>query len=126
MVQEGVELGPKKRKPRGRDRFSQQASHLVFATQEADIIGLIGNHVTDKVKVNLHMFGSSMEHWIGGEIGGTNIITPKDWWRRESHTKFTKKGMQPLELNNSVGEDFIFNFCVEASNSSLFPAAPRN
>ena len=33
------------------------------------------NHVTDKVNVDLNMFGPLMLNWIGREVYGTNVVT---------------------------------------------------
>ena len=74
-----VELGPKLSKAGGRNGFGQKVSKLIFAANEAHMESLLSYHIPNKVEVNFHMFSSSMEDRVGGEVSSTNIVTPKSW-----------------------------------------------
>jgi hypothetical protein len=51
---------------------------LVTAGQELDVKSPGGNHITNKVKINFHVFSTGVEHRIGRQIGSHYIITPKN------------------------------------------------
>ena len=36
------------------------------------------HHFKNKMKVNFKLFDPCMKHGVGGKIGGTNVVTPKD------------------------------------------------
>jgi len=60
-----VELAPKEGKMGSGEGFGEDVDKLVTTGQEVDIKCFGGNHITNKVKVNFHVFFTSVEHRIG-------------------------------------------------------------
>ena len=54
------------------------------------IKGLGSNHVPHKMEVNFNVLGSCMKNRIGGEVCGSNVVTPKNWRSGFGETKFKK------------------------------------
>jgi hypothetical protein len=54
----------------------KMSTRLILARDESDVESLGGNFVTNEVKVDFNMFGSSMKGRVGGEVCGANVVTP--------------------------------------------------
>jgi hypothetical protein len=48
------------------------------------------NSLTNKVKINLNMFGTLVLDWIGGEVNSTDVVTIDDGGSAERAAKLTK------------------------------------
>jgi hypothetical protein len=56
--------------------LGQQISKLISAGNEANNESFVGYHIANKMEINLHMFCASMKDWVGGEVSGSNVVTP--------------------------------------------------
>ena len=48
------------------------------------------NFITNKVKINSHMFYVRMKNWIGTQVGGADIILVDSWRMFGKDTKLKK------------------------------------
>ena len=60
------------------------------------------NHVTDKMYINLNMFGPLMLNRVGRQIDGTNIITVDNSGSRKRRVQLTKKVTKPCSLSYNI------------------------
>ena len=52
---------------------------LVISWDETNLKGMMGNLNTNKMKINLHVFSTSMNLWIC-KWHGPNVVTPKNFF----------------------------------------------
>jgi hypothetical protein len=105
------EIAPEFKKSMSWKTLSEDISELINCGDEFDHEILSKNSFSDKVEINLNVFGSSMEDWVRGNSQGGDIITPQNRWISEINAKVFEKGMNPTKLcrNNSQGSILRFN-----------------
>jgi hypothetical protein len=68
------------------------------------------NSLSDKVEVDLNVFGALMLNWVGGHIDGTDVVTKHQCGTAKRGVQFLEKLTQPGGLGNSIGHRAILDF----------------
>jgi hypothetical protein len=63
-----------------------------------------GDSLSDKMKINLHMFGALMLNGIGGEIHGADVVVVYDSASRRWTLELMEQLAQPGGLSHAVGD----------------------
>lgn len=83
------------------------------------------NHVTDKIHINLNMFGSLMLNRVGRQIDGTNIITVDKSGSRKRKMQLTKKVTKPCSLSYDISNTPVLGFDTRTGDGVLSLGRPR-
>jgi hypothetical protein len=84
------------------------------------------NLLSDKMKINLHMFGALMLNGVGGEIHDADVVTvDKDASRRRG-LELVEQLSQPSGLNHTVGNGTILDLSAGAGDNGLALGRPEN
>ena len=84
-----VEFVTEKLKAMRNQRYGEDVSNLILSGAIPYIKTSSSNTVMNKVKVNFDVFCASMKSRICNEVGGSNVVTPKNWWARKKEAKFS-------------------------------------
>ena len=84
-----VEFVTEKLKAMRNQRYGEDVSNLILSGAIPYIKTSSSNTVMNKVKVNFDVFCTSMKSRICSEVGGSNVVTPKNWWARKKEAKFS-------------------------------------
>jgi hypothetical protein len=55
--------------------FGHNVSQLFSSFEKSNMYQAKAELIPEKVIVNLHMFGVSMEDWVGSELNGIDVVT---------------------------------------------------
>jgi hypothetical protein len=69
-----------------------------------------GDSLSDKMKINLHMFGVLMLNRVGGEVHGADIVTVDESAPRRQTLELMKQLAQPGGLSHVVGNGAVLGF----------------
>jgi hypothetical protein len=68
--------------------------------------------LSDKIKINLHMFGALMLNGVGGEVHGTDIVAVDESALRRRTLELMEQLAQPGGLNHIIGDGVVLGFCA--------------
>ena len=83
-----VEFVTEKLKAMRNQRFSEDVSNLILSGVIPYIKTSSSNTISNKVEVNFDVFCKGMKGRICSEVGGSNVVTPKNRWARKEEAKF--------------------------------------
>ena len=83
-----VEFVTEKLKVMRNQRFGEDVSNLILTGAIPYSKTSSSNTVSNKVKVNFDVFCTGMKGRICSEVGGSNVVTPKNRWARKEEAKF--------------------------------------
>jgi hypothetical protein len=69
-----------------------------------------GDSLTDKMKINLHMFGVLMLNGVGEEVHGADVVTVDESAPRRRTLELMEQLAQPGGLSHAVGDDAVLGF----------------
>ena len=81
--------------------------------------------ITKKVKANLNVLGSRMQHRILGNTYGTHAITMQRHMMK-FQAKIPQSGHHLKQLRATASRINILNLCSRLGNARLFARRPRN
>jgi hypothetical protein len=84
------------------------------------------NLLSDKIKINLHMFGVLMLNGVGGEVHGADVVAVDKGTPRRRGLELMKQLSQPSGLSHAVGNDTILGLSAGAGDDSLPLGQPGN
>jgi hypothetical protein len=91
--------------------------------EDADLTD--GNLLSDKMKINLHMFGALMLNEVGGEVHGVDIVAVDKCAPRRRGLELVEQLTQPSGLSHAVGNDTILGLSARAGDDNT-KLSPRN
>ena len=83
-----VEFVTEKLKAMRNQRFGEDVSDLILSGAIPYSKTPSSNTIPNKVKVNFDVFCTGMKGRICSEVGGSNVVTPKNRWARKEEAKF--------------------------------------
>lgn len=66
--------------------------------------------VTDKVEIHTNMLHFGVKQRVDIEVGGSNIITVKNWRVGNKHTKFLEQRFNLAQFSSDMGNRTILGF----------------
>ena len=81
--------------------------------------------LTNKVTVELNVFGTCMKYIIVGNDNGTAIVTMKRNTDRLRRTHVNQKPTKPNKFKHGISKSTIFYFGTRMDNNSLLLATPK-
>jgi hypothetical protein len=69
-----------------------------------------GDSLSDKIKINLHMFSALMLNRVDGEIHGANVVIVDESALRRRTLELMKQLAQPGGLSHAVGDGAVLGF----------------
>jgi hypothetical protein len=85
-----------------------------------------GNLLSDKIKINLHMFGALMLNGVGGEVHGTDIVVVDKCAPRRWSLELVEQLTQPSGLSHVVCNGTILGLSAGAGDDGLPLGRPGN
>jgi hypothetical protein len=78
-----------------------------------------GNIFSDKIKINLHMFGALMLNGVSGEVHSADVIAVDKGAPRRWGLELMEQLSQPSGLSHVVGNDTILGISAGAEDDGL-------
>ena len=97
------DFGSKKGKSGSREALSKHISQLITCGNILDLKILLQDLLTNKMAIDLDVFGAGMEYKIGGNSKCRHVVTPKFRRDRKKNPKITQHLAKPIELSSSGG-----------------------
>jgi hypothetical protein len=69
-----------------------------------------GNSLSDKIKINLHMFDALMLNRIGGEVHGADVVAVDESSSRRQTLELMEQLPQPGGLSHAIGDNAVLGF----------------
>jgi hypothetical protein len=92
--------------------------------EDADLAD--NNILSDKMKINLHMFGALMLNGVGKEVHDADVVavdrSAARWWSQE----LIQELAQPGGLSHIIGDDTVLGFDAGAGDDILSLGRPRD
>jgi hypothetical protein len=85
--------------------------------EDADLTD--GNILSDKMKINLHMFGALMLNGVGGEVHGADVVAVDKCVPRLRGLELVEQLTQPSGLSHAVCNGTILNLSAGAGDDGL-------
>jgi hypothetical protein len=85
-----------------------------------------GNLLSDKMKINLHMFGALMLNGVGGEVHGVDIVTVDKGAPRRRGLELVEQLTQRSGLSHATGNDTILGLSAGAGDDGMPLGRLRN
>jgi hypothetical protein len=82
--------------------------------EDADLTN--GYLLSDKMKINLHMFGALMLNGVDGEIHGTNIVAVDKCAPRRRRLELMEQLTKPCGLSHAISNGAILGLCTGAGD----------
>jgi hypothetical protein len=80
--------------------------------------------LSDKIKINLHMFGALMLNGVGGEVHGADVVTVDKSAPRRQTLELMGQLAQPGSFSHVVGDGAILGFCAGPRDDHLSLGRP--
>jgi hypothetical protein len=80
--------------------------------------------LSDKMKINLHMFGALMLNGVGGEVHGADVVAVDESVPRRRTLELMEQLAQPGGLSHAVGDGVVLGFRAEPRNDRLSLGRP--
>jgi hypothetical protein len=105
-----VETGSKLFEHRGGEALHEDVGELRCRRnmEYADLTD--GDSLSDKMKINLHMFGVLMLNGVGGEVHGAGVVAVDESAPRRRTLELMEQLAQPGGLSHAVGDDAVLGF----------------
>jgi hypothetical protein len=84
------------------------------------------NHLSDKMKINLHMLGALMLNGVGGEVHGVDIVIVDEGATRRWGLELVEQLTQPVGLSHAIGNGTILGLSAGAGDDGLPLGRPGN
>jgi hypothetical protein len=84
------------------------------------------NLLSDKMKINLHMFGALMLNGVGGEVHGADFVAVDKCAPRRRGLELVEQLTQSSGLSHAVGNDTILSLSAVAGDNGLSLGRPGN
>jgi hypothetical protein len=78
-----------------------------------------GDSLSDKIKINLHMFGALMLNGVGGEVHNAVVVTVDESALRRRTLELMEQLVQPGGLSYAVGDGTVLGFCAGPRDDRL-------
>jgi hypothetical protein len=75
--------------------------------------------LSDKMKINLHMFRALMLNGVGGEVHDADIVAVDESAPRWRSLELMQELTQPGCLGHTIGHSAVLSFCAGAGDNSL-------
>jgi hypothetical protein len=83
-----------------------------------------GNSLSDKMKINIHMFGALMLNGVGGEVHGADVIAVDESATRRRTLELMEQLTQPSGLSHAVGDGAVLDFRAEPRDDRMSLSQP--
>ena len=86
----------------------------------------LGNHLSNKVIININMFATIMINWVKSEINSRDIITTENHRTSKEMASVSNKLLEPNGFYSCVGNNPVFSFSGGFRDSRLLFRTPGN
>jgi hypothetical protein len=83
-----------------------------------------GDSLSDKMKINLHMFGVLILNGVGGEAHDTDVVAVDESASRRQTLELIEQLAQPGDLSHAVGDGAVLGFRVGPRDDRLSLGRP--
>jgi hypothetical protein len=81
--------------------------------------------LSDKIKINLHIFGALMLNKVGEDVHDTDVVIVDESAPRRRTLELTEQLMQPGGLSYAVGDGTVLGFCARPRDDRRCPKINR-
>jgi hypothetical protein len=85
-----------------------------------------GNLLSDKMKINFHMFGALMLNGVGGEVHDADIVAVDEGAPRWRDLELVEQLTQPGGLSHAIDNNMILGLSTGAGDDGLPLGRPGN
>jgi hypothetical protein len=84
------------------------------------------NLLSDKIKINLHMFGVLMLNEFGREVYDADVVTVDKGAPRRRGLELVEQLSHPSGISHTIGNDMILGLSAGARDDGLSLGRPEN